>query len=173
MKKIFAILSVFAAVIGCQKPELDQISEAGGVKVPLKVTADIVPTKTTMTNENGVLKSAWKDGDKFYVQLSQYSVYNKQTLEITAQVAGETVNFVSENEANVGTDWKLSDYTMYAEYPKALSSYGNGRKFSMSATQTQIAPGDLSHIASSNILYNSDTIPKDKTFTNIHKGIYP
>ena len=153
MKKLFVIACAFAVVIGCQKAEMEQPQENEGVKVPLKITADIAQTKTTMTNENGVLKSAWKDGDKFYVQFSQYSVYNEQTLEITAQVAGETVNFVSENEANVGTDWKLSDYTMYAEYPKALSSYGNGRKFSMSETQTQIAPGDLSHIASSNILY--------------------
>ena len=89
MKKIFAILSVFAAVIGCQKAEMDQPNETEGVKVPLKVTADIVQTKTTMTNEDGVLKSAWKDGDKFYVQFSQYSVYNRQTLEISAQVDGE------------------------------------------------------------------------------------
>ena len=153
MKKIFAILSVFAAVIGCQKPEMDQISEAGGVKVPLKVTADIVPTKTTMTNEGGVLKSAWKDGDKFYVQFSQYSVYNRQTLEISAQVDGESINFVSADDLNLNVAGQLSQHTMYAEYPKALSSYGNGRKFSMSAVQTQIAPGDLSHIASSNILY--------------------
>ena len=153
MKKIFAILSVFAAVIGCQKPEMDQISEAGGVKVPLKVTADIVQTKTTMTNEDGVLKSAWKDGDKFYVQFSQYSVYNRQTLEVSAQVDGESINFVSADDLNLNVEGQLSQYTMYAEFPKALSSHGNGRKFSMSATQTQIAPGDLSHIASSNILY--------------------
>lgn len=153
MKKIFAIISVFAAVIGCQKPEMDQISEAGGVKVPLKVTADIVPTKTTMTNEGGVLKSAWKDGDKFYVQFSQYSVFNKQTLEISAQVDGESMSFVSADDVNLNVPGQLSHYTMYAEYPKALSYYGNARKFSMSATQTQIAPGDLSHIASSNILY--------------------
>lgn len=153
MKKIFVILSVFAAVIGCKKAEMDQISEAGGVKVPLKVTADIVQTKTTMTNEDGVLKSAWKDGDKFYVQFSQYSVYNRQTLEISAQVDGESMNFVSEDDLNLNVPGELSQHTMYAEYPKALSSYGNGRKFSMSAVQTQIAPGDLSHIASSNILY--------------------
>lgn len=153
MKKIFVILSVFAAVIGCQKAEMDQPNETEGVKVPLKVTADIVQTKTTMTNEDGVLKSTWKDGDKFYVQFSQYSVYNRQTLEISAQVDGESINFVSADDLNLNVPGELSQHTMYAEYPKALSSYGNGRKFSMSAVQTQIAPGDLSHIASSNILY--------------------
>lgn len=57
MKKIFVILSVFAAVIGCQKAEMDQPNETEGVKVPLKVTADIATTKTTMTNVDGVLKS--------------------------------------------------------------------------------------------------------------------
>ena len=153
MKKIFAILSLFAAVIGCQKAEMDQPNETEGVKVPLKVTADIAPTKTTMTNEDGVLKSEWKDGDKFYVQVSQHSVYNKQTLAVTAQVDGESVNFVTNDQVNLGENWDLSQYTMYAEYPKALGSYGNGRTFSMSDFQTQTAPGDLSHIASSNILY--------------------
>ena len=68
MKKLFVIACAFAAVIGCQKAEMEQPQENEGARVPLKITADIAQTKTTMTDEGGFLKSAWKDGDKFFVQ---------------------------------------------------------------------------------------------------------
>ena len=72
MKKLFVIACAFAAVIGCQKAEMEMPQENEGVKAPLKITASIAQTKTTMTNDGGVLKSAWKDGDKIYLQKFQH-----------------------------------------------------------------------------------------------------
>lgn len=161
MKKIFVILSVFAAVIGCQKAEMDQPNETEGVKVPLKVTADIVQTKTTMTNEDGVLKSAWKDGDKVFMQMCQDKVFNKKSLVYTVGVSGATVEFTTEDKIELPAENMLNRYYVYGEYPKALGgNYGNMRSFSMSRTQVQAAPGDLAHIEAANMLYALPVVPE-------------
>ena len=154
MKKLFVIACAFAAVIGCQKAEMEMPQENEGVKAPLKITASIAQTKTTMTNEGGVLKSAWKDGDKIYLQKFQHKTYAQNAnLEYTATVSGNSVVFDTESEGVVVPEANPSYYTILAEYPVALSSYGNGRVFSMSDSQIQAAAGDLAHIASSNLMY--------------------
>ena len=154
MKKIFVMMCAFAAAFGCQKAEMEQPQESEGVKVPLQVTASIAQTKTTMTNEDGVLKSAWKDGDKIYLQKFQHQTYAKDAnLEYTASVSGNSVSFDTETEGVVIPTENPSYYTILAEYPKALKSYGTAREFSMSADQTQAAAGDLAHIAASNMMY--------------------
>ena len=94
MKKLFVIACAFAAAIGCQKAEMEMPQENEGVKVPLKITASIAQTKTTMTNDGGVLKSAWKDGDKIYVQRFWDTCYSQENvLECTAEVSGNVVTF--------------------------------------------------------------------------------
>jgi hypothetical protein len=154
MKKIFVIMCAFAAAFGCQKAEMEQPQESEGVKVPLQVTASIAQTKTTMTNEDGVLKSAWKDGDKIYLQKFEHQTYTRDNnLEYTASVSGNSVSFDTETEGVVIPTANPSYYTILAEYPKALKSYGTAREFSMSADQTQAAAGDLAHIAASNMMY--------------------
>lgn len=154
MKKLFVIACAFAAVIGCQKAEMEMPQENEGVKVPVQVTATIAQTKTTMTNEGGVLKSAWKDGDKIYLQKFQHMTYaHDANLEYTATVSGNSVVFDTESEGVVVPESNPSYYTILAEYPVALKSYGNGREFSMSDSQIQAAAGDLAHIASSNLMY--------------------
>ena len=156
MKKIFVMMCAFAAAFGCQKAEMEQPQESEGVKVPLQVTASIAQTKTTMTNEDGVLKSAWKDGDKIYVQRFWDTCYAQENvIECTAEVSGSNVAFSTEDHVKIPdvAENQYYRYTLLAEYPKALSSHAVSRKFAMSTTQTQTAPGDLSHIAQSDIMY--------------------
>ena len=157
MKKIFIIACAFAAVFACQKQEFDQPAENEGVTVPLKITADIVQTKTTMTNVDGVLKSAWKDGDKIYVSTQHAGYYIDNTTEFTASTSGETVEFTTDSEGipmpNFSSQYPDWTYQLFAEYPAPLSGYLWFREFSMSESQSQSAPGDLSHIEKSNILY--------------------
>ena len=157
MKKIFFIACAFAAVFACQKQEFDQPAENEGVTVPLKITADIAQTKTTMTNVGGVLKSAWKDGDKIYVSTQHAGYYIDNTTEFTASTSGETVEFTTDSEgipmpsfSSSYPDWT---YQLFAEYPAPLAGKLWFREFSMPETQIQSAPGDLSHIEKSNILY--------------------
>ena len=156
MKKLFVIACAFAAVIGCQKAEMEQPQENGGARVPLKITADIAQTKTTMTNEGGVLKSAWKDGDKIYVSTQKAGYYIENTTEYTVSVVDGVATFTTESGGipvptftSSYPDWT---YQLFADYPAPLSDQLWYRKFSMSAVQTQSAPGDLSHIEKSNIL---------------------
>ena len=157
MKKIFFIACAFAAVFACQKQEFDQPAENEGVTVPLKITADIAQTKTTMTNVDGVLKSAWKDGDKIYVSTQHAGYYIDNTTEFTASTSGETVEFTTDSEgipmpsfSSSYPDWT---YQLFAEYPAPLNGKLWYREFSMSESQSQSVPGDLSHIEKSNILY--------------------
>ena len=157
MKKIFVIMCAFAAAFGCQKAEMEQPQESEGVKVPLQVTASIAQTKTTMTNEDGVLKSAWKDGDKIYVSTQHAGYYIDNTTEFTASTSGESVVFTTDSEgipmpsfSSTYPDWT---YQLFAEYPAPLAGKLWYREFSMPETQIQSAPGDLSHIEKSNILF--------------------
>ena len=156
MKKLFVIACAFAAAIGCQKAEMEMPQENEGVKVPLKITASIAQTKTTMTNDGGVLKSAWKNGDKIYVQRFWDTCYSQENvLECTAEVSGNVVTFSTEDMLKVPgvAANQYYRYTLLAEYPKALKSYAISRAFSMSSNQTQSAPGDLSHIADADLMY--------------------
>lgn len=156
MKKLFVIACAFAAAIGCQKAEMEQPQENEGARVPLKITADIAQTKTTMTNDGGVLKSAWKNGDKIYVQRFWDTCYSQENvLECTAEVSGNVVTFSTEDMLKVPevAANQYYRYTLLAEYPKALKSYATSRAFSMSSNQTQSAPGDLSHIADADLMY--------------------
>ena len=154
MKKLFVIACAFAAVIGCQKAEMEMPQENGGVG--LKITASIAQTKTTMTNEGGVLKSVWKNGDKIYVQRFWDTCYSQENvLECSAEVSGNVVTFSTEDKLKVPgvAANQYYRYTLLAEYPKALGSYATSRSFSMSSNQTQSAPGDLSHIADADLMY--------------------
>ena len=154
MKKLFVIACAFAAAIGCQKAEMEMPQENGGVG--LKITASIAQTKTTMTNEGGVLKSVWKNGDKIYVQRFWDTCYPQENvLECTAEVSGNVVTFSTEDKLKVPgvAANQYYRYTLLAEYPKALGSYATSRSFSMSSNQTQSAPGDLSHIADADLMY--------------------
>lgn len=153
MKKLFVIACAFAAVIGCQKAEMDQPQENEGVKVPLKITASIGSTvKTTMTNEDGVLKSAWADGDKIYVQQCGSETYdNHNPIEYTISVSDGVTEITTASDQ--GVDPSLTGSKLYAMYPNNLG--GNRvhtKSFSMSEEQTQLAPGDLTHIEEANIL---------------------
>ena len=154
MKKLFVIACAFAAAIGCQKAEMEMPQENGGVD--LKITASIAQTKTTMTNEGGVLKSVWKNGDKIYVQRFWDTCYSQENvLECSAEVSGNVVTFSTEDKLKVPgvAANQYYRYTLLAEYPKALGSYATSRSFSMSSNQTQSAPGDLSHIADADLMY--------------------
>ena len=157
MKKIFVMMCAFAAVIGCQKPEFDHPVENEGTRVPLNITADIAQTKTTMTNVDGVLKSTWKDGDKIYVSTQHAGYYIDNTTEFTASTSGESVVFTTDSEGipmpNFSSTYPDWTYQLFAEYPAPLKGQLWYREFSMSDTQNQSAPGDLSHIERSNILF--------------------
>lgn len=155
MKKIFFIACAFAAVFACQKQEFDQPAENEGVTVPLKITADIAQTKTTMTNVDGVLKSAWKDGDKIYVTQCRDETYDNECVEYVANVSDEGVEFAKNSEANFSGPggYAASRVKLYAMYPVILGNNRvNNKTFKMSEEQTQLTPGDLSHIENDNIL---------------------
>ena len=155
MKKLFVIACAFAAVIGCQKAEMEMPQENEGVKVPVQVTATIAQTKTTMTNEGGVLKSAWKDGDKIYVTQCRDETYDNECVDYEASVSEGVTEFIKNAEKDFsgpGT-YASSRIKLYAMYPDNLGGNRvNNKSFTMAAEQTQSAPGDLSHIASDNIL---------------------
>lgn len=153
MKKIFVMMCAFAAVIGCQKPELDMPQENEGVE--LKITADIAQTKTTMTNDNGVLKSTWKDGDKIFVTQCRDETYDNECFEYVANVSDEGVEFAKNSEVNFSGPGIYADsrVKLYAMYPVILGNNRvNNKTFKMSEDQTQLTPGDLSHIENDNIL---------------------
>lgn len=155
MKKLFVIACAFAAVIGCQKAEMEQPQENEGVKVPVQVTATIAQTKTTMTNEGGVLKSSWKDGDKIYVTQCRDETFDNECVDYEASVSEGVTEFIKNAEKDFsgpGT-YASSRIKLYAMYPDNLGGNRvNNKSFTMAAEQTQSAPGDLSHIASDNIL---------------------
>lgn len=155
MKKLFVIACAFAAVIGCQKAEMEMPQENEGVKVPVQVTATIAQTKTTMTNEGGVLKSAWKDGDKIHVTQCRDEQFDNECVDYEASVSEGVTEFIKNAEKDFSGPggYAASRIKLYAMYPDNLG--GNrvfNKSFTMSAEQTQSAPGDLSHIASDNIL---------------------
>ena len=166
MKKLFVIACAFAAVIGCQKAEMEQPQENEGVKVPVQVTATIAQTKTTMTNENGVLKSAWKDGDEIYVRLI-FGGNIEGTLKYTASVTGNSVNFVTDSEGMTIPEAAStnSQYRFVAEYPELgysyLNKYASWREVVVPAVQEQSAPGSLEHISRTNPLYALPVYPED------------
>lgn len=155
MKKIFFIACAFAAVFACQKQEFDQPAENEGVTVPVQVTATIAQTKTTMTNEGGVLKSSWKDGDKIYVTQCRDETFDNECVDYEVSMSEGVTEFIK----NAGKDFSgpggyaSSRIKLYAMYPDNLGGNRvNNKSFTMAAEQTQSAPGDLSHIASDNIL---------------------
>lgn len=181
MKKIFIALCAFAAVIGCQKAELDQPLEGEGVKVPLKITATIAQTKTAMTNENGALKSTWKEGDELYVRLL-FGSEIKQSVKYTASVSGNSVEFITDSEGMTIPDeaYENNQYRFVAEHPELgysyLTIYANWRKIIVPAVQEQSAPGNLEHIAKTNVLYALPVRPdmvKDQPISLNFEMIYP
>ena len=169
MKKLFVIACAFAAAIGCQKAEMEMPQENGGVG--LKITASIAQTKTTMTNVDGVLKSAWKDGDKIYVTQCRDEMYDNECVEYVANVSEDAIEFIKNSDTNFSGSAKgdgnyYADYRikLYAMYPATLG--GNRvptKSFAMSQEQTQAEPGDLSHIEKDNILI---ALPTDPVFVN-------
>lgn len=176
MKKLFVIACAFAAVIGCQKAEMEQPQENGGARVPLKITADIAQTKTTMTNENGLLKSAWKDGDKIYVQqCSSTELYEHyDAIEYSVNVSGGVAEFVTEEPVQVQSGSNGAKY--FAMYPNKLGNNKvHTKTFAMPVEQTQSAPGDLSHIEETNILvafptsvdWNQNPVTVDLQFKHV------
>lgn len=176
MKKLFVIACAFAAVIGCQKAEMEQPQENEGARVPLKITADIAQTKTTMTDEGGFLKSAWKDGDKIYVQQCNSSeLYDHyDPIEYSVNVSGGVAEFVTGATVQVNPGSSGAKY--YAMYPNKLGNTKvNIKTFAMPVEQTQSAPGDLSHIEGANILvafptsvdWNQNPVTVDLQFEHV------
>ena len=181
MKKLFVIACAFAVVIGCQKAEMEQPQENEGVKVPVQVTATIAQTKTTMTNEGGVLKSAWKDGDELYVRLLFGSNF-VESVKYTASVSGNSVEFITDSEGMAIPDaaYTNAQYRFVAEHPELGYSYSNRyanwRQVVVPDVQEQSAPGNLDHIAKTNVLYAlpvRPTMVKDQPISLNFEMIHP
>lgn len=167
MKKLFVIACAFAAVIGCQKAEMEMPQENEGVKAPLKITASIAQTKTTMTNDGGVLKSAWKDGDKFFVQQCSQELYdNYAPIECSVSVSDGVTEIIVASDN--GVDATLKTSKLYAMYPDNLGNNRvNNKFFVMPTEQIQQASGDLTHIEKANILVALPTSPVDWTVSPV------
>ena len=139
MKKLFVIACAFAAVIGCQKAEMEMPQENGGVKVPVQVTATIAQTKTTMTNEGGVLKSSWKDGDKIYVTQCRDETYDNECVDYEVSMSEGVTEFIKNAAKDFSGPggYASSRIKLYAMYPDNLGGNRvNNKSFAMVEEQT-------------------------------------
>lgn len=169
MKKILLSIAAILALAGCAKEKL--IEAETPVEGGLTIIGDISTSRTAHSgNELEGIKTTWVADDAIgvygYKDDGQYWLNYKGVAEADSEIA----SFNIQGGNILAQAWK--DYSIYAYYPfnssietvqhmSATDPVGDSSPeaipFTVEAVQSQVAAGDMTHLASSDFLYGSAT----------------